>query len=92
VPADPGAHHLRRLHGILHDRVVDPVTGTVTANPLSDVALTVMVGANAPVTVPVAPNGTWSVTVPLSAPLIFNGIRAERGRSRPGSRRVIASW
>jgi hypothetical protein len=64
-------------HGIFTTASSILVTGTVTANPLSDVALTIMAGGGAEVSVPIAGNGSFSTTVPLSASLIFNGIRAK---------------
>jgi hypothetical protein len=64
-------------HGIFTTASSILVTGTVTANPLSDVALTIMAGGGSEVSVPIQPNGSFSTTVPLSSALIFNGIRAK---------------
>jgi hypothetical protein len=64
-------------HGIFTTASSILVTGSVVANPLSDVALTIMAGGGSEVSVPIQPNGSFSTTVPLSASLIFNGIRAK---------------
>ncbi len=75
-------------HGSFTTASTSTVTGTVTANPISSVTLTIN-GA----TVPINPNGTFSYNLTLTPSLIFNPIRAEVTQTGSGfkvrDRRVV---
>ncbi len=68
-------------HGIFTQSSTVNVTGTVTASPLS--AYTLRINGSV---VSIAPNGTFSTTVNLSAPLIYNPIQADLTENDSGFR------
>jgi len=75
-------------HGVFTQAGSIGVTGVVTAQPISSVSLTIN---GSPVSI--AANGSFSTTIPLSAPLIFNEVRAVLTQTASGyttrDRRVV---